>query len=119
MPNRVRRDGQPTVDDDMSKGTEGDGQKLAENGYTYEDAKGDIERLGELDVEQQKINAERGKIYQRMEQRGENKGVFKSMLALSKKSAAAIEAEEEARTRLFGWLIKPKLTAATEQGSEG
>lgn len=103
----------------QANGEGGDGQKLAANGYTYEDAKGDIERLGELDVEQQRINAERGKIYQRMEQRGENKGVFKSMLALSKKSAAAISAEEEARTRLFGWLIAPKLTAAASEGSEG
>lgn len=98
---------------------EGDAEKLAENGYSYDEAKADMQRLSELDAEQQKINAERGKIYQRMDKRGGNRGVFKSIIALGKKSAATIEAEEAERGRLFGWFIAPKIAQANDSGSEG
>lgn len=89
------------------------GPQLA-NGYTYEQAKADLAELEDINAQMQALQGRRGQIYQRMEQRGENRGVFKSMVALSKKSAAAIQADEDARQRLFAWLVQPKIDQAQE-----
>lgn len=99
--------------------TAADAEKLKSDSYTYEEAKADMARLGELDTEQQKINRERSSIYSRMEKRGTNKAVFRSLVALGKKSAATIQAEEEERQKLFGWMIAPKIAEAADAGSEG
>jgi hypothetical protein len=85
----------------------------------YEQCKADLDRLEEIKAEKKALSDEGLTIIKRLEKDGGvNRGALAEVRKMLDLSPAAIQAREESRTELFGWLIKPKLDEAAAGQSD-
>lgn len=85
----------------------------------YDQCKTDLARLEEIKAEKKALSDEAGTIIKRLEtDGGVNRGALAEIRKMLDLSPAAIQAREESRKELFGWMIAPKLEEAAQGQSD-